>query len=385
MVYVVVMMTVLFAFASLSADVGRVYLAKSQLQTAADAAARAACQALPNGGASAARKAAKDAAKDNLCDTDPVSLDPNKDLTFGNWDTASRTFTPMAAGSEDNANSVKVTLSRTAANGNPIPLIYGRAVGQRACDIRATSTACSIGNTGAYAIIGINYVTITGGATGSYNSSKGAYNKGSNSLHHGAIASNGNINISGNTMVDGDVRFGVGKSAAITPPAKASGMVAQLGTTLSFPSTTLPASYTDAGDCIMSSGTIHVAGGNYVFGTIDLSGDAHIIWDGPTKFWVRTAYKVKDSVVIDTYGNVPANRVIYFLPTCKVATWTGTNSCVGELYAPDTDFTISGSAQLYGRITAKSITLSSDGGLYYDEALAPIGTGATKYTISRVQ
>jgi hypothetical protein len=78
-------------------------------------------------------------------------------------------------------------------------------------------------------------------------------------------------------------------------------------------------------------------------------------------------------VVIDTYGNVPANRKLYFLPACTTATWTRTHRCIGELYAPVTDFTFGGSAQLFGRITAKSINVSTSGGPHYDESLPPIG------------
>jgi hypothetical protein len=58
---------------------------------------------------------------------------------------------------------------------------------------------------------------------------------------------------------------------------------------------------------------------------------------------------------------------------------------VGELYAPDTDFTVGGSAELFGRITAKTITLSGNGGMHYDEALPPLGTASTAQPIRRVR
>jgi hypothetical protein len=178
-------------------------------------------------------------------------------------------------------------------------------------------------------------------------------------------------------LIDGDVRSGAGKKTTIGGAAKATGLVAPLGTPLSFPSVTLPSSYIDAGDCVMSSGRVSLPGGVYVFDTIDLSGNAHITWTSPVVFYVRKAYKVSGNVVIDTYKDIPANRVIKFLPTCKTATWTGNHSCVGELYAPDTDFTVGGNAELFGRIVAKTINLSSNGGLHYDEALPPVGQEST--------
>src|SRR4051794_19052831 len=88
LIYVMVMMTVLIAFASLGADYARVQLAKTELQRAADAAARAAAQAMPNGSA-AVYTAAAAVARDNLVDgSDPtgnaVALQ-NADVEWGIW------------------------------------------------------------------------------------------------------------------------------------------------------------------------------------------------------------------------------------------------------------------------------------------------------------
>ena len=66
--------------------------------------------------------------------------------------------------------------------------------------------------------------------------------------------------------------------------------------------------------------------------------------------------------------------MLKFLPTCKTASWTGKHTCIGELYAPDTDFTVGGKAQLFGRIIARTISVSGSAGLHYDEALPPAGS-----------
>ena len=73
------------------------------------------------------------------------------------------------------------------------------------------------------------------------------------------------------------------------------------------------------------------------------------------------------------YQNNPKNRVINFLPTCTTAAWSGTNTCVGDLYAPDTNFTVSGSVHKFGRIIAKTINNSSSGGMHADDALPQPG------------
>ncbi|MDB5324100.1 MAG: hypothetical protein JWN40_5731 [Phycisphaerales bacterium] len=385
LITVLVMLTALMGVASLAVDLGRAQLAKSELKSTADAAGRAACNALSSGGITGAKAAAVAMAASNTCDGQAVVLNPNTDLTFGTWDPTTRKFTSLAVSGQASPNAVKVTLGRTAAGGNPIPLMFGKVIGMGACDVHASSTTCVVGNTGAYSIIGIKGITISGsGSTDSYNSKNGAYSA-ATAGHKGSIASNGNISIGGSADIDGDSRAGVGMSTTVSGSATVTGLKAPLGAVLKFPSVTLPSSYTDLGDVVQSSGTVHIPGGVYLFHSITLSGSAHIVWDGPVVFYVRDSYSVSGNVIIDTYQNLPANRIMNFLPTCTTATWSGSHSCIGELYAPDTDFKISGSAELFGRITAETITLTGNGGLHYDEALAPIGTSSSAQSVSRVE
>ena len=223
-----------------------------------------------------------------------------------------------------------------------------------------------------YALIGVNNLTVSGGAfTDSYNATKGAYVQAS-ADHTGAIASNGNITLQNTAKVNGDVRCGVTGTTTIKDTASATGLNTPLFKNNTYTSVTLPATYTDLGDVTMSSGTTSIPGGTYLIHNLNLSGTAHVIWTGPTKLYIQNSYNVTQGVQIDTAGNLPVNRQLYFLPTCTTATWSGTNVCVGDLYAPDTDFTISGSVQMMGRITAKTIANSSTGGMHYDESLAAV-------------
>src|SRR5947208_6217142 len=76
---------VAFSFAcSFAVDYGRVRLAKSQLQAAADAAALAAANAFPNGFAAARAEAVK-YANANITDGIATPIDPASDVTFGYW------------------------------------------------------------------------------------------------------------------------------------------------------------------------------------------------------------------------------------------------------------------------------------------------------------
>lgn len=137
-IYLMFMMTALVGFASLAVDWGRVQLAKSQLQHAADAAARFGALGLEND-ADTARANAVAAAADNSSDGVTVVVDPNLDVEFGTWDANRRTFTVVAAGNEDLADAIRVYARRTAAKGNAVPLFFARAVGRDTIDVNVFS------------------------------------------------------------------------------------------------------------------------------------------------------------------------------------------------------------------------------------------------------
>ena len=130
----------MFGFGSMAVDWGRVQLAKSQLQHAADAAARFGAIGLENDSATARANAIAVAAQ-NLADGTPVALDPALDISFGSWDSTTHKFTAAAAGAEDSATTVKVTARRLASRGNPIPLMLAQVLGYKSCDVSVTSIA----------------------------------------------------------------------------------------------------------------------------------------------------------------------------------------------------------------------------------------------------
>lgn len=378
---------VLSLFIAMAVDLGRVQSVKNDLQTAADAAARAGAGALAQG-TTAAQNAAVLIGGYNNADKMPVVLNPATDIVFGNWD-PTRTpkfLTPAPAAT---INAVKVSAARTGTNGVHMSWTFGSWMlnGNRmdTCNVRATAIACSTGSSGQCSLIGINGVTVTGyGYTDSYDATKGAYNA-ATAKKNGSIASNGNISLQGNATINGDARSGIGKTTTLSGSAKVTGLNAPQASQATYPSVTLPSSYTNLGDVNMSSGTTYLPGGTYVIDNLIMSGTAHVVWQGPTTLYIKSGYNISGNAAIDTYQNLPANRKLYFLPTCTTATWNGTNDCVGELYAPDTDFTIGGTVDLYGRVTAKTINLSGNGGMHYDESLTPPGGTAVKEGVTMVQ
>jgi len=226
-----------------------------------------------------------------------------------------------------------------------------------------------------FSMVGLSSITMRGSAyTDSYDATKGPYVQ-SAAHHSGSIASNGNILLTNLVKVDGAARCGPGMATTLQNSATVTGLNGPLPAAVSFPSATLPATYTDLGDVNMSSGTVSIAGGVYLIHNLTLSGTATVNWTGPTTLYIASSYNVSQTAAINTYQNLPANRTLRFLPTCSTATWSGTNICVGELYAPNTDFTISGSVELFGRITARSLNNTSTGGMHSDESMAPCGAG----------
>jgi len=229
-------------------------------------------------------------------------------------------------------------------------------------------------STRSHSLIGIASITMSGAAfTDSYNSSKGAYGS-SAPGRNGSIASNGNITLSNTAKVNGDARPGFGRMVILNDTASVTGLKLSLSSPSIYPSVILPASgITNLGDVVMNSGVQNVPGGTYLIRNLTLSGSATINWTGPVTLYIQNSYSVSGNVVINAYQNNPKNRVINFLPTCVTATCTGTNTCVGDLYAPDTNFIVSGSVQKLGRIIAKTINNSSSGGMHADDALPQPG------------
>ena len=130
LVFIALMIVVLVAFVSLAVDLGYMYVAKGQLQNAADAAALAGASQLPDQ-VQVKLKATQFAAA-NKAVGDDVAI-TNADIEIGNWD-PTRPRTPndlrfSASGTIKNA--VKVTARRNvtgadAAGQGAIPLFFGR-------------------------------------------------------------------------------------------------------------------------------------------------------------------------------------------------------------------------------------------------------------------
>jgi hypothetical protein len=128
----------MFAFISFAVDLGRVQLAKTELQRAADAAARFGATGLATG-TTTARDNAVAAAADNAADGHAVVL-RESDVSFGKWDSSANTFTALNPSSSQ-INAIRVAARRTAEDGTGVPLMFAGLLGAPSVDVGAIATA----------------------------------------------------------------------------------------------------------------------------------------------------------------------------------------------------------------------------------------------------
>lgn len=136
MVYTIIVLPAMFAVISLAVDLGRAQLIKSELQRAADSAARGyLAMRIQYGDAAAQTYGPK---IPGMSPVDPASgIAATTTVTRGSWDAYTHTFTP----GNGSPFAVRVTISRTEANNNAVPLPWATLIGRPRIDVTATATA----------------------------------------------------------------------------------------------------------------------------------------------------------------------------------------------------------------------------------------------------
>jgi Flp pilus assembly protein TadG len=393
-IYTLIMLTALFALASLGVDVGRVQVAKAELQTAADAAARAAASAFSNG-ASQAATAAKSIAAANTCDGVSVALDESQDIEFGTWDSHAKTFTSLAGSAQSSANAIRVTARRQAARNNAIPLTFARIVGKQTCDVRAVAiVGVATSQATAPAFVGIDSVKLWYEAFfASYHSTSGSPG-GSNSFTNGSIASNGEIDLKSNAVVNGNVILGPNGSFAANTNSHITGIQQRLPSPLSYPPATvgtanvinnnLSIGLTNKGRSPLSGTNfslkddekITIGGGTYYFTAITLGDRSTVTFTGPATLYVNGHIYVDNKSILLPYANRPANLAVKVIGTRIIGLTNDVPLC-WDLYAPQSYLLLDRNVDLAGRAVAKNIFGSYNVRLFYDETLTPSSGGSS--------
>src|SRR4030095_2972592 len=165
--------------------------------------------------------------------------------------------------------------------GNAVPLLFARVLGCTTCDVSGVAVArVGVRRPG---IVGLSSIKISGNTLGigvvtdSYSSSSaGTFTGATPTYGRGSLMSNGDITLSGNTVINGDARPGVAKTVSVGGNATVTGPTQPLAAPLSYPmlpagtyatanhDTNIPGPYPDdKRNFNTGNGSVSLSAGNY--------------------------------------------------------------------------------------------------------------------------
>lgn len=363
--YVTATMVALLAFASLAVDLGRVYVVRSELQLAADAAARYGISGLGSG-VSTAESYAITAAGDNKADGSAVVI-TSADIEFGIWNPTNKTFAVLTGPARTAANAMRVTARRTSANGGGVPLMFARVLGKTSQNAQATSVAYLPPRTPA-GIIGYASITMKNNTfIAAYNSATTTNPTAATASSVGTLSSNGTITGGNNNELLGGINLG--PSAPDASGIDVSGTTTYLASPLVPPAAPawapvanpngLPQNYA-------ANGNVTLPGGTYWFTSLTV--------DGTLKFSSAATLYINGPVVISgslqPQSLIPADLKIYQLGDEPFGDDNANGmDVIADLVAPDSEFLAKNKLKFRGRMIVKSIELKNNADLFYDVAL----------------
>ena len=400
-VLIVIVLLVLIFFVSLAVDFGRVWLAKAEMQTVADAAARAGALSLPESNQQVFDDASDAAMSNPVLDTQKsdvnhlgertnpgVELEPDDDIVFGRWDGTEFTELedlPNTPRDERRAaNAVHAWGRRIEDRDNPLPLIFGPVLGIFHSNIERDAIAVITGGPSRFGFVGIDEVTSNGnGAT-------------IDSMHFGklgddgGVASDGNINL-GNGDVYGDVRPGMpdnGLTPEITqgPNSEITGWTAPLDFKLKdrpeFKAKSTPVTavlFTPDPNADLVLPPTNVTPSNdpdnpklYVIKTeLRLTGNRQIQIRGYVKLYVEGDVKIDGKHVVNNGSpQSPSQFEIYVNKAGSLVDVGGNSTQYVHIHAPLSDVKVHGgnNVQFYGWIVGKTLEFIGTSNLHYDDS-----------------
>ena len=367
LIYVLAALTIMTAFASLAVDWGRVQLVKTELQRAADAAARYGAVGLGTNSATAIQNAIT-AAADNTADGSSVVM-TSDDVTVGNWNTTTRTFT--ANGTP--LNAVQVVARRTTARGNAVPLTWARLLpgGPSTTNVGATATAVYDVPTVSKGFIGYNnFKGKNNSFGGSYNSSANKWPTIGTARPYGMFGTNGTLDGNNNGTLSGELHLG--------PDATSTGLVVngptrQLTSPIPYPEmpTWNPGTNPDSTPQAYSVGTAQLPGGTYWFTSLSIG--TELTFTGPATIYVNGDVRLNGNLL--AFNEVPSNLRIYVLGADRKFGDSGNNdmNICAQIIAPTTDLTAKNNISFRGMGYFDSITTKNNAEYFFDESAGAAG------------
>src|SRR5687768_7398049 len=265
MLYVLALLTVIFALASFAVDYGRVQLAKTQLQAATDDAAKYAVLSVKSGKNTVLTRANAAAAENTVDGVAPSFA--LADVQIGSWNAATRVFTNEGKP----YNAVKLSGMQV------IPLMLGSVVQKPSVTIRVSAVArtSSLGG-----VIGLNGIVFHNNAfVGSYDSSVTTTPTEASAGSNATVYSNALIEGKNNGTIKGDILYG--PDGSYSASWNVTGSTTELQSNITLPAVpawnptanpgSIPQNYTHNGGALN--------GGTYWFSSLTINGP--LSFNGP--------------------------------------------------------------------------------------------------------
>jgi hypothetical protein len=248
-----------------------------------------------------------------------------------------------------------------------------------------------------YALFGAQNINVSGNAaTDSYDSRNGAYAP-ATAGHNGDIGTNSSstdpagVTVDGSIFIDGQVAVGPDATdptavvegynptfitGGTSPPSDTQDVVSQTAT-FPMPPVVVPPELTCTDLDVSSQTIVALPAGTYCYRNLTVQGGASLTSDGSgaVTVYLTGALVARGN---STVGYPVDPRQMVFLmgssgaATLEEGTMTGTTGFYGGLYAPNATINISGNAEVFGSIVAKTVNVTGSAAVHYDEALTDV-------------
>jgi hypothetical protein len=361
---------------ALGIDFNRVQAAKAPLYLAADAAARAAAARMPS--AIDAQRLAIQFALANAGDSTPLSIVADEDVQLGSFDERTNSFKPLPDQDRSAADAVRVTLRRTSARGNAVPLTCAKVIGQNTWDVSVSSIAHA--KQRFFGIVGLDGVTLTSDLKlDSYDSGSGAYSA-AKAQANVAIASNGPIrrgSVSSNEpqpmiarrMSPAGVVTALGYAVRYDAP-EANGIATNNN------NVNIPSDYLHDGKLeVPMSAYVSLPAGNYFCKRLDIAAGATLRFTGPATIWIAGDASIRGCIIPS--ANSPALFKLRVITPSSSMTLAPQTDFYADVYAPLTAISVTGDADFFGGIIGRTVNISGPNNFHFDESLGVNGLWAS--------
>lgn len=238
-----------------------------------------------------------------------------------------------------------------------------------------------------FAVFGDQTLNVSGNArTDSYDSRTGPYVEATAGAH-GNVGTNattaGGVTVGGSIFINGQVAVGPNVSdptSVVTgyDPAFITGnpKVVSQATSFPMPSVTIPEGCQQTLPPLVGNvRTFSSSAGTYCpTGDLTVNGGEVLTADGPVKIYLSGQLDISGNATVGVATNPTA---IKFLLTSTggatvEGTITGSTLFYGALYGPNATINLSGNTEVFGSIIARTVNVSGNAELHYDEAMTTL-------------